>query len=91
MAQGFGQPRYWLEIIFPDGSEEWERFTGSKKQAYKTAADRLIDRAAELVLVLDGSVKEGAIPQTDQILADFQRDPVEGAKLMQVVRVDDVA
>lgn len=88
MAKGFGSPRFWAQLCW-DGAEAFDRWIplgGSEQSANQRCAALLIEYDCDFVLLIDGQCRRGAVPTVKQILADFQRRPVPGAKKIYVSR-----
>ena len=83
MSKGFDpSPRYWLQCVSNDGSDSWMSSRKDPKATLALAGDILRQQTRiEYVLVLDGKCDRNA-PSKDDILADVQREPVPGSRVL---------
>jgi hypothetical protein len=82
---GFGQ-RYWVQVVYMDGTEQWVPVNGGRSTARDSAALWMQQPEADFALVLDGRVPRGGVPKRQQILDEFNRpddDRAEGCKVYQ--------
>jgi hypothetical protein len=85
--KGFGQPHYWLQIVYKadDVPDDWRALSsGSLRKARDRAALTVQNPAVDYVLILRGDVQRGAVVEHDQIIDEFQAYDVPGAKRYQL-------
>ena len=76
-------PDYWIEIAYHDGRRLHSPFIGSRTIAYDRCA-RLVAmdhlKLIEFVILLSGDYIPGNIATIDQILGDWQGEPIKGSR-----------
>ena len=83
---GFGNPRYWLQVVYSEREDDWRPVTRSRKAARNQAAMALQEAGVDYVLVLDGKLAKGAVAEAVDILDEFQAYPVPGSKAFEPYR-----
>jgi len=74
MPKGFGQPNFWLQLMWSDefdDHEKWLPIYGNRAEASRVADVLMTTRNLDRILLLDGKVRKGGVPTSKQMLADW--------------------
>lgn len=73
MPKGFGQPNFWLQLLWPDPQqeEEWIPIYDNIRKACLKGDRLMVDRQPERILLIDGKVRKGSFVDSEDILADW--------------------
>jgi len=87
MAQGFRPPDCTAQIIYSDDRPDEFRPMYGKQKAIYAACGAIVagDASVDYVLLVRGRLKDGQVVKLRDIVADFQRYPVDGAKVLEVM------
>ena len=75
---------YWIQLCYAERDDEWLEAFSDYNDACQMAAGLMVKRDATFALILRPWVRRGSVAADSAILADFQRENVDGAKKMTV-------
>ena len=88
---GFGQS-YWVQVVYTDDRDDyWVPVNGGRTTARDAAALWMGQSGVDYVLVLDGKVPRGGIPNRGQVLDEFNRPDDPRAEECKVYRLQTKA
>jgi hypothetical protein len=76
---------YWIQLCYPDERpDEWLEAFSSYDDTCITAGGLLVKRGAEFALILRPWVKRGSCAAQKDILAELEKTPRPGAKVIRI-------